>query len=195
MSRHNRRVPVEFYHRFTKDTCAFAERFAMGKVVSVLEGAFHVIYPYKVIASDMYELGGYSDRALASGAMAHLAGLVDTDVNVSRDWWSDANLDIVSWRIGSSLPETDSSLSWKRRRRNDAVEDPRRLNRRCLLGRNERQDSLQAWNRRNLPKNTRLLDHRRLGRSGRGERTQRARMRVQLLHRYGRMQSSRRRKS
>ncbi|KAH9851780.1 Arginase/deacetylase [Lenzites betulinus] len=74
MSRHQRKVPAAFYHRFAKDAKAFAERYAQGRVISVLEG-------------------GYSDRALASGAMAHLTGLVDTGAaSADEKWWSLENL-------------------------------------------------------------------------------------------------------
>ncbi|KAJ7065157.1 Arginase/deacetylase [Mycena belliarum] len=71
MSRHNRRVPTSFFYRFARDTCAFSDRYAGGKVISVLEG-------------------GYSDRALTSGSLAHLSGLVDRPVD--EEWWSDENL-------------------------------------------------------------------------------------------------------
>ncbi|KDR83112.1 hypothetical protein GALMADRAFT_238934 [Galerina marginata CBS 339.88] len=75
MSRHNRKVPVSFYHRFARDTCALADKYAGGRVISVLEG-------------------GYSDRALTSGAMAHLSGLVDVPpgVKVDESWWAIENL-------------------------------------------------------------------------------------------------------
>ncbi|GLB41101.1 putative histone deacetylase [Lyophyllum shimeji] len=75
MSRHDRKVPVGFYHRFTRDARALADRYAAGRIVSVLEG-------------------GYSDRALISGAMAHLSGLVDdtTSSQVDEEWWSVDNL-------------------------------------------------------------------------------------------------------
>lgn len=82
MSRHHRKVPVGFYHRFTRETCGLADVYAHGRVVSVLEG-------------------GYSDRALTSGAMAHLCGLVDvpgqaatSDPNgwVDPEWWREGNL-------------------------------------------------------------------------------------------------------
>ncbi|KAI0826937.1 Arginase/deacetylase [Trametes gibbosa] len=74
MSRHQRKVPTSFYHRFARDAKAFAERYARGRVISVLEG-------------------GYSDRALSSGAMAHLIGLVDTGAaGVDEKWWSLENL-------------------------------------------------------------------------------------------------------
>ncbi|KAF9222901.1 Arginase/deacetylase [Gyrodon lividus] len=80
MSRHNRKVPASFFHQFTRDTCALADTHARGRVVSVLEG-------------------GYSDRALTSGAMAHLCGLADisgqkgvADDWVNEDWWNVDNL-------------------------------------------------------------------------------------------------------
>ncbi|KDQ50523.1 hypothetical protein JAAARDRAFT_582422 [Jaapia argillacea MUCL 33604] len=74
MSRHNRKVPTSFYHRFAKDACTFADKFARGRVVSVLEG-------------------GYSDRALTSGAMAHLSGLaIGGGAKVDETWWSVENL-------------------------------------------------------------------------------------------------------
>ena len=78
MSRHQRKVPTSFYHRFARDARAFAGRYAQGRLISVLEG-------------------GYSDRALASGAMAHLAGLVEDDAHpVDPSWWSLDNLVAVS---------------------------------------------------------------------------------------------------
>ena len=78
MSRHGRKVPTSFYHRFTQDARAFAERHAQGRLISVLEG-------------------GYSDRALASGAMAHLCGLAQEDGGnqVDEEWWSVQNLEKV----------------------------------------------------------------------------------------------------
>ena len=82
MSRHGRKVPVSFYHQFTRDACAFSDRFAGGRIVSVLEG-------------------GYSDRALISGTMAHISGLVSAyngniDDKVDRTWWDVDNLEKVS---------------------------------------------------------------------------------------------------
>ncbi|KAH9924694.1 Arginase/deacetylase [Epithele typhae] len=74
MSRHGRKVPTSFYYRFARDTRAFASRYANGRLISVLEG-------------------GYSDRALASGAMAHLAGFLEDDTHpVDPTWWSRENL-------------------------------------------------------------------------------------------------------
>ncbi len=82
MSRHNRKVPTSFFYHFTRDVCAFSNKWAKGRIVSVLEG-------------------GYSDKALLSGAMAHLTGLVDGedafDTNESREtWWSPENVQMAS---------------------------------------------------------------------------------------------------
>lgn len=78
MSRHGRKVPTSFYHRFTKDACNFADRFAKGKIISVLEG-------------------GYSDRALISGAMAHLCGMTAAaSEKVDEAWWAIHNLEKVT---------------------------------------------------------------------------------------------------
>ena len=70
MSRHNRKVPTSYYYRFARDACALADKYAGGRLISVLEG-------------------GYSDRALISGAMAHFVGLTDVpgDVKVDEGWW------------------------------------------------------------------------------------------------------------
>jgi histone deacetylase HOS3 len=83
MSRHNRKVPTSFFYRFTQDVCAFANKWAQGRIVSVLEG-------------------GYSDKALLSGAMAHLVGLVDGESVAEKDndhsretWWSPENVQMV----------------------------------------------------------------------------------------------------
>ena len=84
MSRHNRKVPTSFFYRFTRDVCAFADKWAQGRIVSVLEG-------------------GYSDKALLSGAMAHLVGLVDggsassgrENYESRETWWSPDNVHMV----------------------------------------------------------------------------------------------------
>ncbi|KAH9936423.1 Arginase/deacetylase [Fomitopsis serialis] len=74
MSRHQRHVPTSFYRRFANDTRRLAERYARGRLISVLEG-------------------GYSDRALTSGAMAHLIGLAEAEgAAVDESWWSLDNL-------------------------------------------------------------------------------------------------------
>lgn len=78
MSRHGRKVPVGFYRKFAQNVCILAnERTSTGtgRVISVLEG-------------------GYSDRAITSGAMAHLCGLTPIEVSDSEvnSWWSIENL-------------------------------------------------------------------------------------------------------
>jgi histone deacetylase HOS3 len=86
MSRHGRKVPTSFYHRFTKDACALADEFAEGRIISVLEG-------------------GYSDLALIGGTMAHVCALVtgsDERTRVDRDWWSIDNLMKVRKAISTS---------------------------------------------------------------------------------------------
>ncbi|KAF8174257.1 histone deacetylase complex protein [Pholiota molesta] len=104
MSRHNRKVPTSFYYRFAKDACALADKYASGRLISVLEG-------------------GYSDRALISGAMAHLSGLVDIppETTVDETWWSVDNLDKLETatkkRRGGrpSLPAAGSVEPWLER--------------------------------------------------------------------------------
>ncbi|KDN45045.1 hypothetical protein RSAG8_05218, partial [Rhizoctonia solani AG-8 WAC10335] len=72
MSRHNRRVPTTFYHRFACDTREFARSYAKGRVVGALEG-------------------GYSDRALVSGGLAWIDGMIGNTHENARDLWSEAN--------------------------------------------------------------------------------------------------------
>lgn len=111
MSRHNRRVPVSFYLRFAKDTREFADKYAKGKLISVLEG-------------------GYSDRALISGGMAHLTGLIDIHAfgptiggGVHPDWWSVENLATVRLLQQLFAAINNCVISSKRpRRRNGAVQ-------------------------------------------------------------------------
>ncbi|KAF9260902.1 Arginase/deacetylase [Marasmius fiardii PR-910] len=77
MSRHGRKVPVSFYHRFTQDACRFVDKYANRRLVSVLEG-------------------GYSDRALLSGTLAHLCGMVEVSEESKKsmsDWWHVENLE------------------------------------------------------------------------------------------------------
>lgn len=77
MSRHDRHVPTSFYHRFTLEACGFANKYAGGRLVSVLEG-------------------GYSDRALTSGVISHLAGLAEAGgQKVNRNWWGNDELNKV----------------------------------------------------------------------------------------------------
>ena len=74
MQRHGKHVPPSFYHCFAQDTVALADEVAQGKVISVLEG-------------------GYSDRALTSGALAHIAGLtLEGDDDPAVEWWQTPQL-------------------------------------------------------------------------------------------------------
>ncbi|KAF7116529.1 hypothetical protein CNMCM5793_005010 [Aspergillus hiratsukae] len=62
MQRHQVNVPTEFYAKFTADVVQMAEEEGLGvdgRIISVLEG-------------------GYSNRALTSGVLSHLAALGDT---------------------------------------------------------------------------------------------------------------------
>ena len=76
MSRHGHHVPTSFYHRFTRDACKFAQRYSRGRIISVLEG-------------------GYSDKALISGAFAHVTGLADVRGLTEQGWWNLKALDEV----------------------------------------------------------------------------------------------------
>ncbi|UNI16626.1 Histone deacetylase [Purpureocillium takamizusanense] len=71
MQRHQVNVPTEFYARLSQDVVKLAAEeglFVDGRVISVLEG-------------------GYSDRALSSGVLSHLSGLVgdQTPENHAQD--------------------------------------------------------------------------------------------------------------
>lgn len=81
MSRHGHHVPTSFYHRFTRDVCKFASRNSRdgGRIISVLEG-------------------GYSDRALISGALSHVTALADESGVTDQGWWDPKALDEVSLR-------------------------------------------------------------------------------------------------
>ncbi|KAI0927007.1 hypothetical protein AcW1_007629 [Taiwanofungus camphoratus] len=101
MSRHQRHVPTSFYHRFARETRKFAEQFARGRLISVLEG-------------------GYSDRALTSGTMAHLTGLAcSTDMKIDESWWSLDNLmeleRATKKRRGGRISQTAASAAWVER--------------------------------------------------------------------------------
>ena len=81
MQRHDRRVPVSFFSKYTRDIVRFANEHTEGKVVSVLEG-------------------GYSDRALTSAAMGHVLGMLDQPGEAG--WWTESELINVS---EPSVPE------------------------------------------------------------------------------------------
>lgn len=98
MQRHGKHVPPQFYAWFAKDVAAFAEEFAEGKLVSVLEG-------------------GYSDRALTSGALAHNSGLADmpwsteTWTRTQAPWSLDnvMQLQKMSKRVLQAAPNSETS--------------------------------------------------------------------------------------
>ncbi|KAI0338095.1 Arginase/deacetylase [Trametopsis cervina] len=99
MSRHERKVPTAFYHRFTRDACKFAGKYAAGRIISVLEG-------------------GYSDRALTSGALAHVTALADVDGITDQDWWDSkrlAQLEKATKRRRGRPARSDKLGSWLRR--------------------------------------------------------------------------------
>lgn len=96
MSRHGRHVPPAFYARFTRDAASFADKYAHGRLISVLEG-------------------GYSDRALASGALAHLAGLASPSGPLAGEdeWWAVESL-IKVCLMRTVLDSTHMRRRWKR---------------------------------------------------------------------------------
>ena len=85
MQRHAVNVPTDFYARFTADVVNMSQEEDLGvegRVISVLEG-------------------GYSDRALTSGVLSHLCGLVDepakrTSLNTRSPEASSDALDVGS---------------------------------------------------------------------------------------------------
>ncbi|CAE7215663.1 unnamed protein product, partial [Rhizoctonia solani] len=91
MSRHNRRVPTTFYHRFACDAREFAQSYANGRLVGVLEG-------------------GYSDRALVSGGMAWINGMIGNIRENARDLWNVVNLEkacfLIEIAAGLNLKKT-----------------------------------------------------------------------------------------
>jgi hypothetical protein len=148
MSRHGRTVPTSFYYRFTKDVAEFAAKYARSRVVSVLEG-------------------GYSARALCSGAFAHLIGLAQLPAeSVSEEWWSLDNLIKVSSLRKSLHPSHGSSQiccrcfcysslltnaiysSWKRQLNNQDVGRPRPLRRTTSRGSIARWRCSPSWTSR-----------------------------------------------
>lgn len=79
MSRHNRNVPTAFYTRFAQDATAFAEQYARGRIVSVLEG-------------------GYSDAGLISASAAYISGLAlpsRAQGIIEQRWWETDSLELV----------------------------------------------------------------------------------------------------
>jgi histone deacetylase HOS3 len=94
LNRKSKKVPTEFYARFTADIVRMAQEKDLGvdgRIISVLEG-------------------GYSQRALYTGVLAHLAGLNDENrsgAGYSYDpkWWSSASMrDLEGIMTGPSKP-------------------------------------------------------------------------------------------
>ncbi|KAJ3788333.1 Arginase/deacetylase [Lentinula aff. detonsa] len=93
MSRHGRKVPTNFYAQFTKDARAFAEKYAKGRIVSVLEG-------------------GYSDRALTSGTFAHFCALSLPEVHTwDESWWNEDNIVKLQSAVKPKKPKGRASGS------------------------------------------------------------------------------------
>jgi histone deacetylase HOS3 len=80
MQRHGYNLPTYFYQRFACDAIELANRFASGKILSVLEG-------------------GYADKAITSGSFAYMVGLSGiTEESVNRkswEWWSGPRLNML----------------------------------------------------------------------------------------------------
>ena len=68
-------MQTSFFAKITRDIRAFADKYANGKLVSVLEG-------------------GYSDKALTSGALSHVAGFFGEKPS-QASWWNEENLENV----------------------------------------------------------------------------------------------------
>jgi len=67
MSKYGRAVPVEFYHRFTRDPSMLADRILTGgRAISLPEG-------------------GYNDQALISGTIACVTVSTDVGARTARD--------------------------------------------------------------------------------------------------------------
>ena len=92
MQRHGYNLPTHFYQRFACDSINLADRYASGKILSVLEG-------------------GYADRAITSGSFAYMIGLSGvTESSVNRkswEWWSVPRLTMLE--KGSKKPVTKTS--------------------------------------------------------------------------------------
>ena len=106
MQRHKVNVPTDFYARFTADVMKMSAEEDLGvdgRVISVLEG-------------------GYSDRALTSGAFSHICGMVGDDVRshgrshdssvssshqtatYDRHWWVGEQLQALEARVLAREP-------------------------------------------------------------------------------------------
>ncbi|KAJ8515942.1 hypothetical protein ONZ45_g6689 [Pleurotus djamor] len=81
-------APAAVVSMLANDVRGFSDQYARGRLVSVLEG-------------------GYSHRALISGTLAHLCGLVGDTVKVDERWWSPENLDEVPSLLRNHSSVTD----------------------------------------------------------------------------------------
>ncbi|KAJ5860766.1 uncharacterized protein N7529_008076 [Penicillium soppii] len=109
MQRHVVNVPTEFYARFTADVVRMSQEEGLGvdgRVISVLEG-------------------GYSDRALSSGVLSHLAGLSEGTGPASKlskattlpytynpEWWSATNLNELDAAMMPGKRRTKTSTTY-----------------------------------------------------------------------------------
>ena len=95
MQRHGVNVPTDFYAQFTADVVKMSQEEDLGvdgRVISVLEG-------------------GYSDRALTSGVLSHLCGLVEEpSVNVPIDHKGGLASSIASDPLRNGVRDVDGPL-------------------------------------------------------------------------------------
>ncbi|WFD30961.1 histone deacetylase [Malassezia sp. CBS 17886] len=106
MQRHGKHVPPRFYARFAQDAAALADEVADGKLVSFLEG-------------------GYSDRAICSGTLAHVGALADMPWSrdvlraaAAQPWSAEqlTQLERMAKRVCASTGEATPTASVSRRR-------------------------------------------------------------------------------
>ena len=112
MQRHGYNLPTHFYQRFAGDAVELANKYASGKILSVLEG-------------------GYADRAITSGSFAYMVGLSgvseESASRKSREWWSVPRLTILEKCSKKPLgpksngSHSESDLCWVRKTLNIAT--------------------------------------------------------------------------
>ncbi|KAK2616851.1 histone deacetylase [Conoideocrella luteorostrata] len=97
MQRHQVNVPTEFYARLTQDVVRLASEEGLdvdGRVISVLEG-------------------GYSDRALFSGILSHLSGMVGNEQLAKTEQESNGLAYEMGQKIGAVSMDTDPAMDLK----------------------------------------------------------------------------------